>query len=103
MRSPKFLRSADPSVRDLFTDGRITDLDTLRSRCQYSTCLALDVEGSDGQAGGITSVGLALVSDFLERLQETSISADLPRMVQEYGIKGYNNYVWRPQEKPRKV
>ena len=58
--SPRFLRSADPSVRDLFRDGRITDLHTLRSRCQDSVCLALDVEGSDGQGNGITSVGLAL-------------------------------------------
>jgi hypothetical protein len=87
--SPQFLISADPSVRDLFR-RRITDLNTLRSRCRDSICLALDVEGSDGQGGGITSIGLALVWDFLEGRQRTNISTDLAKMVQEYGIKGYN-------------
>ncbi|KAI1499656.1 hypothetical protein F5X99DRAFT_410843 [Biscogniauxia marginata] len=87
---PQFLRGADPSLVNLWRDRRITDLHTLRSHCQSSICLALDVEGSDGHGGGITSVGVALVWDFLGRLQQTNTSADLARMVREYGVEGHN-------------
>lgn len=70
------------------------------ARTQF--CLALDVEGSDGHEGGITSIGLTRVCDFLAGRQRTDISTDLTKMVQGYGIKGYD-IVWRSQEKPRKV
>ncbi|KAK3383705.1 hypothetical protein B0T24DRAFT_606017 [Lasiosphaeria ovina] len=88
---PKFLKSADPTVRDLWSERQITDFAALRSRWRDSACLALDVEGSEGQGSGITAIGLALVWDFLgkEQQQLTSGSRDLAKMVDEYGITGH--------------
>lgn len=86
---PPFLGNARPALRSFWTDKRIASLGFLRSHCPKSV-IALDVEGVQGQSGGITSVGVAILQELSgQPSQATGTPADLAAIIKRYGVAGH--------------